>query len=88
MLDDYEMHDLTQPWSGDTPAWPTYDNPKVWYEKSLDTEKVNGQKIEFMNHTGTHLDGEKHFVASGRDIESMPLEELVGDAVVADISDR
>ncbi|MEF8814501.1 MAG: cyclase family protein, partial [Halovenus sp.] len=60
MLDDYEMHDLTQPWSQDTPAWPTYDNPKVWYEKSLDTEKVNGQKIEFMNHTGTHLDGEKH----------------------------
>ena len=51
MLNDYEMYDLTQPWSGDTPAWPTYDNPKVWYEKSLDTEKVNGQKIEFMNHT-------------------------------------
>ncbi|AEN04862.1 cyclase family protein [halophilic archaeon DL31] len=88
MLDGYEMHDLTQPWCGDTPAWPTYDNPKVWYEKSLDTEKVNGQKIEFMNHTGTHLDGEKHFIGHGRDIESMPLDELVGDAVIADISDK
>jgi arylformamidase len=88
MLDGYQMYDLTQPWSQDTPAWPTYDNPKVWYEKSLDTEKVNGQKIEFMNHTGTHIDGEKHFVAHGRDIEEMPLDELVGDAVVADISEK
>jgi len=91
MLDGYKMYDLTQPWSQDTPAWPTYDNPKIWYEKSLDTEKVNGQKIEFMNHTGTHLDGEKHFkhfVAHGRDIESMPLDELVSDAVIADISDK
>ena len=88
MLDGYEMYDMTQPWCADTPAWPTYDNPKVWYEKSLDTEKVNGQKIEFMNHTGTHLDGEKHFVAHGRDIESMSLDELIGDAVVADISDQ
>jgi Predicted metal-dependent hydrolase len=57
-------------------------------KKSLDTEKVNGQKIEFMNHTGTHLDGEKHFVAHGRDIESMPLDELVSDAVIADISTK
>jgi kynurenine formamidase len=88
MLDGYEMYDLTQPFSQDTPAWPTYDNPKIWYEKSLDTEKVNGQKIEVMNHTGTHLDGEKHFVGHGRDIESMPLDELVSDAVIADISDE
>jgi kynurenine formamidase len=87
MLDGYEMHDLTQPWSSNTPAWPTYDNPKVWYEKSLDTERVNGQKIEFMNHTGTHLDGERHFLANGRDIESMGLDELVGEGVVADLSD-
>jgi kynurenine formamidase len=88
MLDGYEMYDLTQPWSWETPAWPTYDNPKVWYEKSLDTEKVNGQKITFMNHTGTHLDGERHFILHGRDIEQMPLDELVGDAVIADISDQ
>ncbi|PSQ15321.1 cyclase [Halobacteriales archaeon QS_8_69_26] len=87
MLDGYEMYDLTQPWSVDTPAWPTYDNPKVWYEKSLDTERVNGQKIEFMNHTGTHLDGEKHFLADGRDIEGVGLDELVGDGVVVDLSD-
>lgn len=88
MLDGYEMHDLTQPWCEHTPASADLRQPKVWYEKSLDTEKVNGQKIEFMNHTGTHLDGEKHFDASGRDIESMPLDELVGEAVVADISDE
>jgi len=50
----------------------TYDNQGL-VRKSLGTEKVNGQKIEFMNHTGTHLDGEKHFVAHGRDIEEVSL---------------
>lgn len=35
-----------------------------------------------------HIDGERHFIANGRDIESVPLNELVDDAVVTNVSNH
>jgi len=36
---------------------------------------------------GTHLDGPLHFCTHGKDIASIPLEELCGEAAVVDLSD-
>ncbi|GAG68611.1 unnamed protein product, partial [marine sediment metagenome] len=45
------------------------------------------QLITTSNHVGTHLDGSLHFCTHGRDIASIPLNELIGPAAVVDLSD-
>ncbi|MCK4259977.1 MAG: cyclase family protein [Halanaerobiales bacterium] len=81
-----KMYDLTQPLSINTPPWPTYAPLEVKYFKRLSTERVNGQIISTSNHVGTHLDGERHFWTAGRDIASIPLEDLVHEGVIVDLS--
>jgi kynurenine formamidase len=54
----------------------------------LAEHRVNGIELTTSMHVGTHLDGELHFVSSGRDIASIPLERLFGEGVIVDISDQ
>ncbi len=82
-----KLYDLTQPIGVSTPPWPTYEPLELKYFKRLSTERVNGQIIKTSNHIGTHLDGERHFWTAGRDMASIPLEDLYGDAVIVDLSD-
>lgn len=81
------LYDLTQPLSVLTPAWPTYEPLQLKFFKRLCPNGANGQLITTSNHVGTHIDGSLHFCTHGRDIASIPLEELYGDAVVVDLSD-
>lgn len=82
-----KMYDLTQKISHLTPAWPTYEPLEIKFFKRLSSNGANGQVLTHSNHVGTHLDGSLHFCTHGRDIASIPLEELVGPGVVVDLSD-
>jgi len=82
-----KMYDLTQPLSHLTPAWPTYEPLQVKFFKRLCPNGANGQLITTSNHVGTHLDGSLHFCTHGRDIASIPLNELIAPGVVVDLSD-
>jgi arylformamidase len=79
--------DLTIPLGIGTPAWPTYEPLQVKYFKRLAPNGANGQLLTHSNHLGTHLDGEIHFHAAGKDIASLDLGFLVHDGVVVDLSD-
>lgn len=83
----FKLIDLTQPLSTQTPPWPTYEPLQLKFFKRLVPNGANGQLITTSNHVGTHLDGSLHFCTHGRDIASIPLNELVADGVVVDISD-
>ncbi|MDO9592762.1 MAG: cyclase family protein [Erysipelotrichaceae bacterium] len=85
--DKVQMFDLTQGLSHLTPPWPTYEPLQVKFFKRLTPNGANGQLITTSNHVGTHLDGSLHFCTHGRDIASIPLEDLIGPAVVVDLSD-
>lgn len=82
-----KLIDLTQPLSISTPPWPTYEPLQVKYFKRLSSAGANGQLITTSNHVGTHMDGSRHFVTHGRDIASIPLEDLYGPAAIVDLSD-
>lgn len=82
-----KMYDLTQNLSHLTPAWPTYEPLQIKFFKRLTPNGANGQLITTSNHVGTHLDGSLHFCTHGRDIASIPLEDLVGPGVIVDLSD-
>ncbi|RKL62492.1 cyclase family protein [Thermoanaerobacteraceae bacterium SP2] len=86
-LDHVKMYDLTQPLSHLSPPWPTYEPLQIKFFKRLAPNGANGQLLTHSNHVGTHLDGSLHFCTHGRDIASIPLEELVAPGVVVDVSD-
>ncbi|MDY0001062.1 MAG: cyclase family protein [Polyangia bacterium] len=79
--------DLSIPLGIGTPAWPTYEPLQMKYFKRLAPNGANGQLLTHSNHVGTHLDGEIHFFTPGRDIAQLPLDYLMHDGVIVDLSD-
>lgn len=83
-----EVVDLSQPFSMHTPGWVNYPSPKISYFQRHHTQGVVSQWIETSLHVSTHIDGEMHGTPGGRDIAAMPLDRLVHEGVIVDISDE
>jgi kynurenine formamidase len=49
---------------------------------------LNISELKVATHAGTHVDAPWHFVANGRTIDQIPLEDLRGSAVVVPIDRR
>ncbi len=91
-LNDARWYDLTQRLSIFTPPWPGEMPLQVHFFKRLTGswgggQGANGELIEWSNNTGTHLVGPRAFHSGARAIAAIPLTELCGEGVVADISD-
>ncbi len=79
--------DLSQPTSWKAPPFMWYPPMKMHWIKTLPEHGVRAQYIETSLHFGTHFDGQQHFMTTGKDIASLPLEDyLVGEGIVLDIS--
>ena len=92
MMTRARWHDLTQPLSIFTPPWPGEMPLQVHFFKRLTGsfgggQGANGQLIEWSNNTGCHLVGPRAFNSGSRAISEIPLTDLCGQGVVADISD-
>lgn len=48
-------------------------------------DPANVSELRLGSHTGTHVDPPAHFIEGGGTIEALPLDVLVGPAVVADL---
>lgn len=44
--------------------------------------------VRMSSHTGTHLDAPRHFLRDGAGIDRLPLDALIGPALVIEIADR
>lgn len=44
------------------------------------------RKLSFGSHTGTHMDGSRHFIEGGRTIDQIPLETVCGPVSIVDWS--
>jgi arylformamidase len=67
-----------------------HDNPGV--EIELDSAIASGatanvSKVTMGAHTGSHIDGPSHFHDGRRGADSLPLEAMVGPALVVELSD-
>jgi kynurenine formamidase len=83
--------DLTHPFSEQTIYWPTADG----FVHSVVSEGVtdNGYYYSAYNfsaaeHGGTHLDAPIHFVAGRKSVDELPVEQLIGAAIVIDVADK
>ena len=84
--------DLTYPFDSSTIYWPT--DTKGF---SLDTVSfgLTGQNYFYAafsfcsaEHGGTHLDAPVHFANGQKSVEALGLDQLIGSAIVIDVSDK
>ena len=76
----------------------TYKNGMQYYPSGIHPEvkitqlgfmkkhKRETRKIEMGTHSGTHIDAPRHFLGGNKSVDSIPIENLVGDATVLNFS--
>ena len=85
-----ELIDLSYPFNEDTIYWPTATEFTLTEVAEGETEGgyyYAANDFAAAEHGGTHLDAPVHFARGGDTADQVPLERLVGDAVVVDVSE-
>ncbi len=81
--------DLTHAFDGDTIYWPT--EPGFRFERGNNGVTPKGyyyaaNRFATAEHGGTHLDAPRHFAEGKHTVDEVPLDRLVGEAVVIDVA--
>lgn len=81
--------DLTYELSSDAVFWPTAEP----FKKTTDFEGVteggyyySAYSFATAEHGGTHIDAPVHFAEGRKHVNEIPLSQLIGDAVVVDVT--
>ena len=83
--------DLTHPFSAEIPRWPYFVKPVIDSMHTLSKGGVLTQRIDCVQHTGTHADAPRHVMERefngkrARYTHEMPVDAYTGDAVCLDI---
>src|SRR5574338_822407 len=81
--------DLTYAFGTDTVYWPTAEPFKLETDFEGMTEKgyfYSAYRYSAAEHGGTHLDSPVHFAKGRRTMDQIPLDQLIGSAVVIDVT--
>jgi len=81
--------DLSHPYDAQTIFWPTESGFVLEKEHDGLTEKgyyYRSNRFSSPEHGGTHIDAPAHFAKDGITVDAIPLDQLVGPAVVVDVS--
>jgi kynurenine formamidase len=80
--------DLTHRIDERMPVFPGDPPPEIRQVMTLGPDMCTVQSICFNNHIGTHLDAPSHFLEGGMTVDQIPLESLIGKAVILDFTDK
>lgn len=83
--------DLTHNFAGDTVYWPTGEGFRLETVYEGTTDKgyyYAANKYTAEEHGGTHIDAPRHFAEGRQTLDEIPLESLIGSAVVIDVSKK
>lgn len=81
--------DLTHDFSADTVYWPTsetFELVTVFRGQTKGGFYYEANKFSASEHGGTHIDAPSHFVRGMTRVDEIPLERLMGEAVIVDVS--
>jgi kynurenine formamidase len=84
-----QIVDLTHPFDADTIYWPTETGFALTSEHFGVTDKgyfYASNALCAPEHGGTHIDAPLHFWQSGASVDAVPLEQLIGPAIVVDVT--
>jgi arylformamidase len=83
-----EIIDISVPVSPSTVSWENESIPVIERVSSIEAgDGFNLSRLVFGTHTGTHVDAPLHFIEGGGSADRLPLEALIGPAVVVDARD-
>jgi kynurenine formamidase len=80
--------DLSHPFDAQTVYWPTEEGFKLEKEHDGVTEQgyyYASNKFFAPEHGGTHIDAPKHFSINSHTVDQIPLDQLIGDAILIDV---
>lgn len=83
--------DMSYPYNEQTIYWPTEPGfiKKTNFEGITDKGYYySAYSVTTAEHGGTHLDAPIHFFEGGHAVDEIPLERLMGSAVVIDVQDQ
>jgi kynurenine formamidase len=81
--------DLTYAFGEDTLYWPTAERFKLETDFEGTTDKgfyYSAFRYTAAEHGGTHLDAPMHFAKGHYSVDQIPLEQLMGNAIVIDVT--
>ncbi len=89
-LSQYQLVDLTHSYDDDTIYWPTsptrFELDELAHGPTPGGWFYSAYAFSMPEHGGTHLDAPYHFSESGDTVDEVPLTQLIGAAVVIDVS--
>ena len=80
--------DLTHELHNGMPVYPGDPSPSFTRVATIQKDHVNLTRLTLGSHTGTHIDAPRHFIPDGISIDQIPPSKLVGEAYIADLSDK
>lgn len=82
-----QLYDISLPLSSDLPSWPGDPRPDIQrISKIAEGETSNVTHLSMTAHTGTHIDAPDHFLDNGVGVDRIPLQQLIGPAVVVELT--
>lgn len=90
-LEDFEIIDLTHSFSSETVYWVTaqeFDLEEVAHGKTEKGYFYSANNFSTAEHGGTHIDAPIHFAENKQSVDEIPLENLLGNGVKIDVSDK
>jgi kynurenine formamidase len=81
--------DLSYPFDTETVYWPTAETFRLEKDFEGNTEQgfyYSAYKYGAAEHGGTHIDAPVHFARGRHSVDDIPLNQLIGDAVVIDVT--
>jgi arylformamidase len=80
------LHDITLPIAEGMITYPGNPPTRVRsHSRIADGAAANVSELSFGSHTGTHVDAAHHFVDGGQTVDELPLETLIGAALVVEL---
>jgi kynurenine formamidase len=79
--------DISQTLGPGIPVYPGFPDPRCETIYSQQAGKdANVEMIQFVPHSGTHMDAPYHFFSQMRRVDELPVDCLIGPGVVVDLS--
>jgi arylformamidase len=83
-----EIIDVSVALNPSTVTWENESVPVIERVSSIEAgDGFNLSRLAFGVHTGTHVDAPSHFIEAGGTVEKLPLDALIGPALVVDARD-
>ena len=81
-----KIYDISWPITEDMTAYKDQSTVRLTARKNFTEHAVRETIFCCSSHTGTHVDAPSHFLGDGASVDAIPLEGLIGRAIVLDFT--